>query len=440
MVIKIFILDLLKRYENKYLGKKNLKEDLLNNKLEMKEEDLIEYKELGMIKRKINNKETLTKCDEIILDIIANKNTFTLNGEAPVLEDIATHNTHIVVKEIVRLKSLLESKISYESFVENIHNFSFSSKITEDIVEINNFKENIKEDSIFIGKKTEINKLSLSNLFKGAKEGDVILSNREENNTLLIASDYNMSSSSLIESFLLEPLIRKETVFYADFKNDCSIPSRISKLLLLSDHKSKLIFLSHDEFLSLSLEKINYYITKNKVVFIQGLALEKCSNLDIEKVTTKLKYMINIAGKANKEKAVNIFLPDIREVLNERNKYSIDFMNIFINNEIDNYNKTNIFMGTELAAFSYPSSNENKYFFRSIKNIIITGNTVCNDFPSYIFMFEDFENQEALIKTLKSLCFSEFIYLKQGFVKKVIPKCKFYFANLKSNSELDLNE
>jgi DNA-binding Lrp family transcriptional regulator len=140
--------DLIKRYKD-YPFYLNRKGNLLSNDTKLTTEDLAKFKEMSAIKRKISKNEDLTIVDELIIDLLYTKTLFSDYEDKNNIDKLEIIKKYR--KEIVRLRGLHEVKSNYENLASEIDTYFFESSDLSSQAIIQEYKENAKKGSVFLG-------------------------------------------------------------------------------------------------------------------------------------------------------------------------------------------------------------------------------------------------------------------------------------------------
>tara|TARA_Y100001960_G_C14768535_1_gene878469 strand:+ start:915 stop:2639 length:1725 start_codon:yes stop_codon:yes gene_type:complete len=429
--------DIVKRYKD-YPFYLNIKKDLLSNNTKLTTEDIAKYKEMSAIKRKINKNEDLTIVDELIIELLYLRDSFSDYEDKTNRDD-----SHIIKKyrkEIVRLRGLHEAKSNYENLASEIDTYFFESSEPNSQAIVQEYKENVKKDSILLGTLEKKEKKGFLGLLKTKTTSENYYVPRLNNESILVGGYY--SSRVLLNSFFIDSILNKEQCFYFNFSGDKAELAKQAEALRYLNYNSKIIYLSYEEFLILSKEKIDYYLKKKKTVHVLTTDLEKTIAENGYKLASKLNFFINYVGKKEKKDKVNIFVTSSDYLTHSNNIHSKKLIETMISHK-ENFNNTNILFQSSFREFLRYTFQENKEYFNSFDDVYIM-QSIFYEYPYNLMPERGKEWQERFIETLKNMNTFEFIHLKNK--DKIIDeefnvyKPKYFNLSMNVNIDFDKNE
>lgn len=429
--------DLVKRYKD-YPFYLNSKKDLLSNNTKLTTEDIAKYKEMSAIKRKISKNEDLTIVDELIIDLLYLKNSFLDYENKNDKDEFAIIKKYR--KEIVRLRGLHEVKSNYENLASEIDTYFFERSEPNSQAIIQAYKDNVKKGSVFLGKLEKKEKKSFLGLLKTKSISENYYIPRLDNESILIGGYYD--SKALLNSFFIDSILNKEQCFYFNFLGDKTELAKQAETLKYLNYNSRIIYLSYEEFLILSKEKIDYYLKKKKIVHILTTDLEKTIEENSYKLSSKLNFFINYVGKKEKKDKVNIFVTSSDYLIHKNNIHSEKLIETIISHK-ENFNNTNILFQSSFREFFNYTIQENKDYFNSFDHIY-TMQSIFDENPYNLMPERGEEWQKRFIKSLKNMNAFEFIHFKNK--DKIIDeefnvyKPQYFNLPMSENIDFDKNE
>jgi hypothetical protein len=397
--------DLIKRYKD-YPFYLNRKGNLLSNDTKLTTEDVAKFKEMSAIKRKISKNEDLTIVDELIIDLLYQTPPFSDYEDKNKINNLEIIKKYR--KEIVRLRGLHEVKSNYENLASEVDTYFFESSEPSNQAIIQEYKENAKKGSIFLGTTEKKEKKAFLSLLKPKPKLENYYIPRLNNESILVGGYY--CSKLLLSSFFVDSILNKEQCFYFNFNGDKAELAKQAEVLKYLNYNSRIIYLSYEEFLMLSKEKIDYYLKKKKTVHVLTNDLEKTMVENSYKLTSKLNFFINYIGKKEKKDKVNIFVTSSDYLTHRDNIHSESLIKTMISHK-EKFNNTNILFQSSFREFYNLKFHENRDYFESFDHIY-SMKSVFYEYPYNLIPEKDKEWQEKFMKTLNKMKIYEFIHLK----------------------------
>ncbi len=369
-----------------------------------------------IFKRRLEKEIRLTPCDKILKKIIdSDESENSINGLIFELDE-----------ELSRLQKTYELKIKdfiHQEGTDIINKFHFPDfkekkeclSSTEDCV----LGEGPELSWIHFNKNKKRKKMSLSE--KEMINGTVFMAGRSE--------DVNLALLSILKNNVLNG----DGFFYFDGTGDYmkmisvynSIPSSLSF--------SKIIYLTHENFMNLSDEKIEEYIIDNRIVFFSLMSFDKSSGLDKMKALHRIEYISNKISKVKKKTGTTIVMTGMDKAINERDKNV--FFEKFEENRREKYIPAK--MKFIFSAQEYIIFNAEKYLDK-IENILIFNQADPNIFYNHLVQkkgLNKYQKSDKVtfridVRDFKHLNRGEFFYLKNENGKIKIPILAMFKAPL----------
>jgi hypothetical protein len=263
---------------------------------------------------------------------------------------------------------------------------------------------------------------------------------RLNNESILVGGYY--SSKTLLNLFFIDSILNKEQCFYFNFFGDKAELAKQAEALKYLNYNSRIIYLSYEEFLMLSKEKIDYYLKKKKTVHVLTNDLEKTIAENSHKLASKLNFFINYIGKKEKKDKVNIFVTSSDYLTHRENIHSEALVETIISHK-ENFNNTNILFQSSFYEFFGYTIQENKDYFNSFDHIYIM-QSIFYEYPYNLMPEKGEEWQEKFMETLKNMNTFDFIHLKNK--DKIIDEefnsytPQYFNLSMNVNIDFDKNE
>lgn len=465
---KDFVFDLCLKY--KEVSDYNVRKYLEND---AKSIDFKNLEELYIILKKKENGTHLSNCDIVLNEII--KKIFNFRVLNPKLYEsqpdyLLEEIKKIVVKEIIRVKVLSETRLDYRFLVEAIDPYHFpinTDKENDLVTKVTNenksfFKDNngiyfgsTDKNSSLLSSQLKIEKMfnkdyvvlkSLKKRFSFFENKELIgLTNKQLEDGLYTSSTIGSGYMETLFPYFIQQFSQNESVVFFDVYNGNRIANDLQLAKKIAEGKGGLVVIGNDDFLALTKEKMLHLLKKEKSIYFNLQATDRLPINKFEKQITKIQYLTKIIGEYKKSRYYSIFINDANIVFSEKNKFSKDFADNFHEMK-KSFDKTKLMIrGT---------GSLNKEMFEKFKYKMLM-KTECEmsfdifdtvDFKQKGSNIEDYSSYKIFRKNIMDLSPGEFIFVVDNKVslKNKIYKSSYYSSyNLSddnSNFNYDLND
>lgn len=390
--------------------------------------------EEDVCKRKKANNEQLSACDLLLYKIT----------KSPQNEESLRKLTFELNEEISRIKKLYNVKIkrphgSDELNVFKIIDIKKQMAENKDRSFVNRLNDLSLGDESVIGYNKEQGKGFLSKINK--KETVFNLSKKDWiEGSCYIVKSVGAGSNEMITNLNTITASNGDGLFYFDNDYAQGEHFKLNEMITYLGYYSKMIFISENEILSLSKEKIREYVKHNRIVFFalgESYRLPQNKRLNILK---KIEEILNTISEVKKEKGTGVCFSNIEYILDgtiEGRRFYDNF----------NLNRKNKYIPAKMYFTFVGDFHGSTKKFKNDINTILSMKTEDPSFWKEINIEKREEyigenNEKNFLRDMKNLHPGEFIVMQNKcFPFKMAPfKIPYSNVSLLSHVLVDMNE